>query len=214
MNQTLPSNVPSPEQLVYIVDDDEALRDSLIWLLESTGLKSLAFDSAENFLAAYNPRMNGCLVLDIRMPGMSGLELHEKLLSMHSTLPIIFITGHGDVPMAVSALKKGAIDFIEKPFNDQEMVKLIRTALTEDLKRHDARRQEAEAQRRIEGLTPREREVLDLIVAGRLNKQIADDLGISIKTVEVHRARVMEKMGVNSLAELVQHVMISAPKHE
>lgn len=214
MNQTLPSNVPSPEQLVYIVDDDEALRDSLIWLLESTGLKSLAFDSAENFLAAYNPRMNGCLVLDIRMPGMSGLELHEKLLSMHSTLPIIFITGHGDVPMAVSALKKGAIDFIEKPFNDQEMVKLIRTALAEDLKRHDARRQEAEAQRRIEGLTPREREVLDLIVAGRLNKQIADDLGISIKTVEVHRARVMEKMGVNSLAELVQHVMISAPKHE
>ncbi len=214
MNQTLPSNVPSPEQLVYIVDDDEALRDSLIWLLESTGLKSLAFDSAENFLAAYNPRMNGCLVLDIRMPGMSGLELHEKLLSMHSTLPIIFITGHGDVPMAVSALKKGAIDFIEKPFNDQEMVKLIRTALAEDLKRHDARRQEAEAQRRIEGLTPREREVLDLIVAGRLNKQIADDLGISIKTVEVHRARVMEKMGVNSLAELVQHVMISTPKHE
>lgn len=214
MNQTIPSNVPSPEQLVYIVDDDEALRDSLIWLLESTGLKSLAFDSAENFLAAYNPRMNGCLVLDIRMPGMSGLELHEKLLSMHSTLPIIFITGHGDVPMAVSALKKGAIDFIEKPFNDQEMVKLIRTALAEDLKRHDARRQEAEAQRRIEGLTPREREVLDLIVAGRLNKQIADDLGISIKTVEVHRARVMEKMGVNSLAELVQHVMISAPKHE
>lgn len=214
MNQTIPSNVPSPEQLVYIVDDDEALRDSLIWLLESTGLKSLAFDSAESFLAAYNPRMNGCLVLDIRMPGMSGLELHEKLLSMHSTLPIIFITGHGDVPMAVSALKKGAIDFIEKPFNDQEMVKLIRTALAEDLKRHDARRQEAEAQRRIEGLTPREREVLDLIVAGRLNKQIADDLGISIKTVEVHRARVMEKMGVNSLAELVQHVMISAPKHE
>jgi FixJ family two-component response regulator len=214
LNQTLPSNVPSPEQLVYIVDDDEALRDSLIWLLESTGLKSLAFDSAENFLAAYNPRMNGCLVLDIRMPGMSGLELHEKLLSMHSTLPIIFITGHGDVPMAVSALKKGAIDFIEKPFNDQEMVKLIRTALAEDLKRHDARRQEAEAQRRIEGLTPREREVLDLIVAGRLNKQIADDLGISIKTVEVHRARVMEKMGVNSLAELVQHVMISTPKHE
>lgn len=215
MNQTIPANVPSPEQLVYIVDDDEALRDSLIWLLESTGLKSLAFDSAESFLTAYNARMNGCLVLDIRMPGMSGLELHEKLLSMHSTLPIIFITGHGDVPMAVSALKKGAIDFIEKPFNDQEMVKLIRTALEEDLRRHDARRQEAEAQRRIEGLTPREREVLDLIVAGRLNKQIADDLGISIKTVEVHRARVMEKMGVNSLAELVQHVMISsAPKLE
>ena len=201
-------------QTIYVVDDDEAMRDSLTWLLEGEGYRVACFDSAEAFLAARNPQMRGCMVLDVRMPEMSGLELHEKLLSMHSTLPIIFITGHGDVPMAVSALKKGAIDFIEKPFNDQEMVKLIRTALAEDLKRHDARRQEAEAQRRIEGLTPREREVLDLIVAGRLNKQIADDLGISIKTVEVHRARVMEKMGVNSLAELVQHVMISAPKHE
>ncbi|MDP5241025.1 response regulator transcription factor [Uliginosibacterium sp. 31-16] len=207
-------NPSQSEQLVYIVDDDEALRDSLIWLLESTGLKSQAFESAEAFLTAYSPKMNGCLVLDIRMPGMSGLELHEKLNAMHSTLPVIFITGHGDVPMAVSALKKGAVDFIEKPFNDQEMVSLIRGALLEDLKNHEARQQEADAQRRIEGLTPREREVLELIVAGRLNKQIADDLGISIKTVEVHRARVMEKMGVNSLAELVQHVMISAPKHE
>ncbi|MET7012979.1 response regulator transcription factor [Uliginosibacterium flavum] len=207
-------NIHPSEQLVYIVDDDEALRDSLIWLLESTGLKSLAFESAEAFLAAYSAKMNGCLVLDIRMPGMSGLELHEKLNAMHATLPVIFITGHGDVPMAVSALKKGAVDFIEKPFNDQEMVSLIRGALAEDLKHHGARLQEADAQRRIDGLTPREREVLELIVAGRLNKQIADDLGISIKTVEVHRARVMEKMGVNSLAELVQHVMISAPKHE
>lgn len=116
--------------------------------------------------------------------------------------------------MAVSALKKGAVDFIEKPFNDEEMVTLIRGALLEDLKNHEARQQGADAQRRIEALTPREREVLELIVAGRLNKQIADDLGISIKTVEVHRARVMEKMGVNSLAELVQHVMISSPKHE
>jgi FixJ family two-component response regulator len=209
------SHEPAPlEQLVYIVDDDEALRDSLIWLLESTGLKSMAFDSAEAFLGAFSQKMNGCLVLDIRMPGMSGLELHEKLNAMHATLPVIFITGHGDVPMAVSALKKGAVDFIEKPFNDQDMVSLIHAALTEDLKRHETRQQEADALRRIDGLTPREREVLELIVAGRLNKQIADDLGISIKTVEVHRARVMEKMGVNSLAELVQHVMISAPKHE
>ena len=214
MTPTTPHNAPPSEQLVYIVDDDEALRDSLIWLLDSTGLKSQAFDSAEAFLAAFSPKMSGCLVLDIRMPGMSGLELHDKLLTLHSTLPVIFITGHGDVPMAVSALKKGAVDFIEKPFNDQDMVKLIRSALTEERKQHDARLQEADAQRRIEGLTPREREVLELIVAGRLNKQIADDLGISIKTVEVHRARVMEKMGVNSLAELVQHVMISAPKHE
>ena len=212
MNPTLTPNVPAVEQLVYIVDDDEALRDSLLWLLDSTGLKAQAFDSAEAFLNAWSPRMNGCLVLDIRMPGMSGLELQEKLAALHSTLPIIFITGHGDVPMAVSALKKGAVDFIEKPFNDQDMVKLIHTALAEDRKHHDSRLLEADAQRRIDGLTPREREVLELIVAGRLNKQIADDLGISIKTVEVHRARVMEKMGVNSLAELVQHVM--SAKHE
>jgi RNA polymerase sigma factor (sigma-70 family) len=200
------------EQLVYIVDDDEALRDSLIWLLESTGLKAQAFDSAEAFLAAWSPQMSGCLVLDVRMSGMSGLELHDRLITKRSTLPVIFITGHGDVPMAVASLKKGAVDFIEKPFNDQEMVGLIRGALSEERKRHDARQHEAEAQRRIEQLTPREREVLELIVAGRLNKQIADDLGISIKTVEVHRARVMEKMGVNSLAELVQNVMISTQK--
>lgn len=217
MNTPLPpkdTHATEAEQLVYIVDDDEALRDSLIWLLESTGLKAQSFSSAEAFLAAWDQSMRGCLVLDIRMPGMSGLEMHERLISMHSALPVIFITGHGDVPMAVSALKKGAVDFIEKPFNDQDMVKLIRNALASEQKQYEHRRQEADAQRRIDQLTPREREVLELIVAGRLNKQIADDLGISIKTVEVHRARVMEKMGVNSLAELVQHVMISAPKDE
>lgn len=215
MNPTMtPHNgAPVVEQLVYIVDDDEALRDSLLWLLDSTGIKAQAFDSAEAFLNAWSTRMSGCLVLDIRMPGMSGLELQEKLAALHSTLPIIFITGHGDVPMAVSALKNGAVDFIEKPFNDQDMVNLIHTALAEDRKHHDSRMLEADAQRRIDALTPREREVLELIVAGRLNKQIADDLGISIKTVEVHRARVMEKMGVNSLAELVQHVM-SVQKHD
>ncbi|MDQ8023096.1 MAG: response regulator transcription factor [Moraxellaceae bacterium] len=199
------------KQLVHIVDDDEALRDSLVWLLESTGLAVSAYASAEEFLAAWRPDITGCLVLDVRMPGMSGLELYEKLNTMHSTLPVIFITGHGDVPMAVSALKKGAVDFIEKPFNDRDMLKLIEQCLAQERSQREARRQGAEAQRRIEQLTPREREVLDLIVAGRLNKQIADDLGISIKTVEVHRARVMEKMGANSLAELVQHVLITSP---
>ncbi|MEC5397712.1 response regulator transcription factor [Uliginosibacterium sp. H1] len=199
------------KQLVHIVDDDEALRDSLVWLLESTGLAVSAYASAEEFLAAWRPDITGCLVLDVRMPGMSGLELYEKLNGMHSTLPVIFITGHGDVPMAVSALKKGAVDFIEKPFNDRDMLKLIEQCLAQERSQREARRQGAEAQRRIEQLTPREREVLDLIVAGRLNKQIADDLGISIKTVEVHRARVMEKMGANSLAELVQHVLITSP---
>lgn len=196
-------------QLVHIVDDDEALRDSLAWLLKSTGLSVSAYASAEEFLAAWTPAMTGCIVLDVRMPGMSGLELHERLLERHSTLPIIFITGHGDVPMAVSALKRGAVDFIEKPFDDQELLKLVEQSLAQERNQRAQRRQGAEAQRRIEQLTPREREVLDLIVAGRLNKQIADDLGISIKTVEVHRARVMEKMSANSLAELVQHVLMT-----
>lgn len=198
-----------PDQLVHIIDDDDALRDSLEWLLESTGLKVASYPSAEAFLEAYSAAMRGCLVLDIRMPGMSGLELHEKLNAMHATLPVIFITGHGDVPMAVSALKKGAFDFIEKPFHDQDMLNLISQCLARERSERQQRQQGAEAHRRIEALTPREREVLELIVAGRLNKQIADELGISIKTVEVHRARVMEKMGANSLAELVQHVLMT-----
>ena len=201
----------SGRQLVHIVDDDEALRDSLVWLLESAGLAVVAYASAEEFLADWTPSFTGCLLLDVRMPGMSGLELHEKLLSQHCTLPVIFITGHGDVPMAVDALKKGAVDFIEKPFNDRDLLKLIEQCLALEKKQRESRRQGADAMRRIEQLTPREREVLNLIVAGRLNKQIADDLNISIKTVEVHRARVMEKMSANSLAELVQHVLISAP---
>ncbi|MDB5814766.1 MAG: DNA-binding response regulator [Rhodocyclales bacterium] len=203
---------PSPEcqssdQLVHIIDDDDALRDSLVWLLESTGLKVASYPSAEAFLQVWSTAMRGCLILDIRMPGMSGLELHERLNSQHSTLPVIFITGHGDVPMAVTALKKGAFDFIEKPFHDQDMLNLIEQCLARDRAQHQHRRQGADAQRHIEQLTPREREVLELIVAGRLNKQIADELGISIKTVEVHRARVMEKMEADSLAELVQSVL-------
>ncbi len=196
-----------PEQTIHIVDDDEALRDSLVWLLESEGHQAATYASAEDFLAAWSPEMRGCLLLDVRMPGMSGLELFEKLVARHNTLPVAFITGHGDVPMAVAALKRGAVDFIEKPFNDRGMLKLIEQCLASDRRQHTQRRQNAETARRLRLLTSREREVLDLIVAGRLNKQIADDLGISIKTVEVHRARVMEKMNVPSLAELVQQVM-------
>ena len=195
------------EQTVHIVDDDEALRDSLIWLLESEGYTVATYASAEDFLANATPTIRGCLLLDVRMPGMSGLELHEKLTREHSTLPVIFITGHGDVPMAVSALKKGAVDFIEKPFNNREMVKLIEQCLALEREQGSQRRQDAEIARRLEQLTSREHEVMDLIVSGRINKQIADALGISIKTVEVHRARVMEKMGVASLAELVQQVI-------
>ena len=195
------------EQRVYIVDDDEAMRDSLAWLVESQGFDVTAYDSAEAFLAACRDDMAGCLVLDVRMPGMSGLELYERLNARHCTLPVVFITGHGDVPMAVAALKKGAVDFIEKPFGDQDMLRLIRQCLERDREDRDRRRQEAAVARRLESITGREREVMELVIAGKLNKQIADALNISIKTVEVHRARIMEKMGVRSVAELVQAVM-------
>ncbi|MEY3201696.1 MAG: hypothetical protein RIR70_1246 [Pseudomonadota bacterium] len=194
-------------QRVYVVDDDEALRDSLVWLLEAEGHAVETFDSGEAFLEAAHDEMSGCVVLDVRMPGMSGLELYERLSSRGFALPVIFITGHGDVPMAVSALKKGATDFIEKPFNDRDMLRLIDQCLTSERENRDKRRRSADIQRRVDHLTQREREVLDLIIHGKLNKQIADELGISIKTVEVHRARVMEKMAAGSLAELVQNVM-------
>jgi len=197
----------APDQKIYIIDDDEALRDSLVWLLESSGYRVESFESAESFLAAYSDSMTGCLVLDVRMPGMSGLELFEELRSRHCTLPVIFITGHGDVPMAVSAVKKGAVDFIEKPFSDRDMLGLIEQCLAAEAENRLKRQLEADTARRLDHLTQREREVLDLIILGKLNKQIADVLGISIKTVEVHRARVMEKMGAHSLAELVQHVL-------
>lgn len=196
-----------PDQCIYIVDDDEALRDSLVWLLESSGYRVCAYESSESFLDAYQCSMTGCLVLDVRMPGMSGLELFEELRLRHCSLPVIFITGHGDVPMAVSAVKRGAVDFIEKPFGDRDMLGLIEESLEHERGTRLQRQEEAEIVRRLGDLTQREREVLDLIIAGKLNKQVADVLGISIKTVEVHRSRVMEKMEANSLAELVQYVI-------
>lgn len=195
------------EQAIYIVDDDEALRDSLVWLLEGNGYRAHAFETASAFLAEFEHDWAGCLLLDIRMPGMSGLELFEELRARRSALPVIFITGHGDVPMAVSVVKKGAMDFIEKPFSEPDMLALIEESLAIDREQRARRLLEADTQRRLAELTQREREVLDHIVRGKLNKQIALDLGISIKTVEVHRARVMEKMGAQSLAELVHNVM-------
>jgi len=199
------------EQIIHVVDDDEALRDSMTWMLEGNNYKVATYDSADAFLRVISPVMVGCVVLDVRMPGMSGLELFEELGRRGCTLPVVFITGHGDVPMAVSALKKGAVDFIEKPFSEADMLRLIEQCLTLERGNRDKRLQEADTVRRLEHLTQREREVLGLIIIGKLNKQIADVLGISIKTVEVHRARVMEKMGVNSLAELVQHVVTVDP---
>lgn len=194
-------------QTIYVVDDDEAMRDSMNWLLEGEGYKVVSFDSGESFLAARHDEMRGCLVLDVRMPDMSGLELHEKLDALGSHLPIIFVTGHGDVPMAVAALQRGACDFIEKPFHNEDLLSRIRRALDLDLEIATRRQQNNAIAHRLEQLTQREREVMRLVVAGKLNKQIADELDISMKTVEAHRARVMEKMGVRTLAELVKAVM-------
>jgi RNA polymerase sigma factor (sigma-70 family) len=194
---------------VFIVDDEEAVRDSLQWLLESSGLKVALFDSAEAFLQGYDPAQPGCLVVDVRMPGMSGLELQEKLTELHYSIPVIFITGHGDVPMAVQAVKHGAADFLEKPFNDKELLQIVQRCLEQDQQQRARQQQVDSTQSRLASLTPREREVMQLVVAGKLNKQIADQLNISIKTVEAHRAKVMEKAGAHSLAELVQIVLAS-----
>lgn len=195
------------QQSIYVVDDDDAMRDSMTWLLEGEGYRVACYASGSEFLAARHPGLRGCLVLDVRMPEMSGLELYEKLAALGSKLPVIFVTGHGDVPMAVAALQRGACDFIEKPFHNQDLLSRISRALELD-RQNCARRERDDAiSSRLEQLTQREREVLNLVVAGKLNKQIADTLDISMKTVEAHRARVMDKMGVRTLAELVRAVM-------
>ena len=190
--------------LVYVVDDDEAMRDSMRWLLESAGYRVATFATAEHFLAVHQQGDGACLVLDVRMPGMSGLALQDDLLRRNEHLPIVFVTGHGDVPMAVSAVKRGAVDFIEKPFQDRALLTLIDSAVKADRHLIAAKAKQMEAAARLATLSRREREVMELVVAGKLNKLIADELGISIKTVEVHRSRVMEKLGANSVAELVQ----------
>ena len=195
---------------VHIVDDDEAIRDSFVWLLEGHGLTSLCHASAEAFethLAAHAIARPCCLLLDVRMPGKSGLELFEALVERRLALPVIFVTGHGDVPMAVDAVKRGAFDFIEKPVNEATLIATIERALAHDGAHSAQASQHAAVSTRLSQLTPREREVMDLVVAGKLNKTVADVLGISIKTVEIHRARVMDKMAAKSLAELVQMVV-------
>lgn len=189
---------------VFIVDDDQAIRHAMEFLMRSVGLDHEIFHSADDFLASFADEKPGCLVLDIRMPGLGGLELQEKLIEMGSTLPIIFITGHGDVPMAVDAMQKGAIDFIQKPFRDQDLLDRIGEALKTDQERRTERQEHAEVQTRIDRLTKREHEVLDLVVTGKPNKVIAYELGVSQRTVEIHRARVMEKMQARSLADLVR----------
>jgi len=192
---------------VFVVDDDDAVRTSLRLLLKSVGLPVETYASAQEFLDAFDAERAGCLVLDIRMPGMSGLELQQKLNELHAIVPIVFITGHGDVPMAVEAMQHGAVDFIQKPFRDQDLIDRINQALEKDRENRDGLRERDVIRRRIGQLTPREREVLELVTKGKANKVIAGDLDVSQRTVEIHRARVMEKMGASSLAHLVRMVI-------
>jgi FixJ family two-component response regulator len=189
---------------VYVVDDDEAVRDSLQWLLEGKDYRVRCFDSAETFLSRYDPREVACLIVDIRMGGMTGLELQDRLVERKSPLPIVFITGHGDVPMAVDTMKKGAMDFIQKPFDETALVTLVERMLAQANTAFAESLQAASRDALMAKLTTREAQVLERIVAGRLNKQIADDLGISIKTVEAHRANIMEKLNANTVADLLK----------
>ncbi len=191
-------------QTVFIVDDDPAIRIGMQALMESVNIVHEIFASADEFLQREQDHRAGCLVLDIRMPGLGGLELQDELISRGNTLPIIFITGHGDVPMAVDAMQKGAVDFIQKPFRDQELLDRVREALLADKERRKELEQHAEVESRLQKLTKREREVFDLVVTGKPNKVIAYELGVSQRTVEIHRARVMEKMEARSLADLVR----------
>ncbi|WP_368647102.1 response regulator transcription factor [Castellaniella ginsengisoli] len=195
---------------IYIVDDDEAVRDSLRWLLEANGYAVRSFAGAEEFLAAYDPEQVGVLIADIRMPGMSGLELQEALIVRKAPLPIVFITGHGDVPMAVSTMKKGAVDFLEKPFNEADLRALVATMLEQARERVREAHAQRDQQAVLSRLTAREQQVLERIVAGRLNKQIAGDLNISIKTVEAHRANIMEKLEVTTVADLMKIALARA----
>jgi two-component system, LuxR family, response regulator DctR len=189
---------------VHVVDDDDAIRDALSWLLRSRGVPARSWPSAEAFLAEYTDEMRGCLVLDVRMDGMSGVELFEQLVARGNRMPVIFLTGHGDVPLAVAALKKGAFDFVEKPFNDNDLVDRIVAAIRHGEAVREQARSAASVAARLAELTPRERQVMERVLAGDYNKTIADALGIAVRTVEVHRARIFEKMGVRSAVELAQ----------
>ncbi len=198
-------------QTVFVVDDDDAVRDSLRMLLKSAGVHAEAYGSAQEFLSSYEASQTGCLVLDVRMPGMSGLEMQHELNLRGLTMPVIFITGHGDIPMAVEAMQHGAFDFLQKPFRDQELLDRVQRALVRDMENRARLRHTDRIRERLASLSPREREVLDLVTQGKANKMVAGDLGVSQRTVEIHRAHVMQKMEAGSLAELVRMMMAVAP---
>jgi two-component system response regulator FixJ len=193
--------------IVMVVDDDAGVRNALRSLLKSVGLESVQYASAQDFLATYQPSQSGCLVLDIRMPGMSGLELQQQLNLRGAVIPVIFMTGHGDIPMAVEAMQHGAFDFLQKPFRDQDLLDRIQRAIVKDGELRQSLGEHVRIKAHLESLTPREREVLDLMTQGKQNKMIAQDLGVSPRTIEIHRARVMEKMCAQSVAELVRMML-------
>jgi FixJ family two-component response regulator len=197
---------PKPAS-VFVVDDDDAVRNSLRLLLKSVGLPTVAFASAREYLDSWHPAQPGCLVLDVRMPGMSGLELQEELNRRGAIIPVIFISGHGDIPMAVEAIQHGAFDFLQKPFRDQDLIDRVQRALAADNANRQSLAQRDVLRQRYGSLTPREQEVLVLVTKGKANKVMAGDLDISQRTVEIHRARLMEKMGAQSLAQLVRMAM-------
>lgn len=192
------------DPIIFVVDDDQAVRLSTEMLIRSMGLRVEAFESASEFLEDFDPQQPGCVILDIRMPGMSGLELQEHLNQIGAAIPVIFVTGHGDVPMAVRAMKLGAVDFIQKPFRDQELIDRVHSALDRDAQDRKEHKVRQKIQERVDLLTSREREVMHLVVEGQANKEIAFDLGLSPRTVEIHRSRVMSKMEASSLPDLVR----------
>jgi FixJ family two-component response regulator len=195
---------PEQDKLVFVVDDDAPLRESLADLLCSIGLRVETFAAAQEFLQTKRPDVPSCLVLDVRLKGLSGLDLQKRLIAGDMEIPIIFITGHGDIPMAVQAMKAGAVEFLRKPFRDQDLLDAVQQALERDRKAREQRAEIAELRSRFHSLTPREREVMALVAAGLLNKQVAGELGTSEASVKVHRQHVMEKIGADSLAELVR----------
>lgn len=200
----------APAGTIVVVDDDDGMRRALGTLLSTVGYKTALFALPSEFLARFKADEPGCLILDIRMPEMSGLEVQQQLNRLGAMLPVIFITGHGDVPMAVQAMKEGAFQFIQKPFRDQDLLDHINHALQSDRENRKDVARRAEVHRRMETLTPRENQVMDLVVEGEANKVMAIDLGLSERTVEIHRAKVMEKMGARSVAHLVKmHLMLS-----
>ncbi len=194
------------ELTVFIVDDDQDMRESLADLMDSVGFNTMSYANANDFLTDYSTERLGCLVLDIRMPGMSGLELQQELNRRDAVLPIIFISGHGDIPMAVKAMHHGALDFIQKPFRDQDLLDRVNQALKSCHKQHNSQQQSHSVKEHIHNLTPREHQIMEMIVEGKANKVIAIDLGLSQRTIEAHRKNVMQKLEARSLADLVRIV--------